>query len=246
MKKFIVLLLYVCNVMSAFSQDWIVSDTVFNFGYLYHKDAPLGFEIGAGGLTLSANLPGSLFNNSGVTGYYEHRKYRYPDPIPEHTVPGFGQISLTYGVKIFTWLRIPLGVSLYATTISYTKGDVVGYSGNTAHDTYTYEIEYRGMGKLDLSHWGFNAGVEFLINPFSASTKISLKAQAVNFKYFFFGAGVSFIDQRSADKRRSYGDHNGNSGATDGGEGGSNRETTRDRDYFSYSAATVRGGSHSH
>jgi hypothetical protein len=243
MKKFVILSLYVCSAVMAVSQDWFVSDAIFNFGYLYNQEAPLGFELGLGGLTFSANFPASLFTGTGITGNYEYSKYSYPDSILGYTVPGFGQISLTYGVKIFNWLRIPVGVSLYAVSISYTDGTVVGYSGNTTHDRYDYEIEYNGIGKLNLSHWGFTAGIELLINPFSASTKVSIKAQAINFKYLFFGAGLSFIEGYSSGKTYSYGNGGGgNSGSTDGGKGGPNQETTRERDYFSYSADTSKGG----
>jgi hypothetical protein len=199
MKKFVILSLCACNAVIAFPQDWFVSDTIFNVGYLYNKEAPLGFELGLGGLAFSASLPDALFKSRGITYNYAYSKYSYPDSIPEYKVPGFGQISLSYGVKIFKWLRIPVGVSLYATSISFA--------------------EYSGMGKLDLSHWGFNAGVELLINPFSGSAKISLKAQTINFKYFFLGAGVALIDGYSAGKGYSY------------------QETARERDYFSYSAA---------
>jgi hypothetical protein len=237
MKKFVIVSLYICSAVIAFSQERFASDTIFSFGYLYHREAPLGFEMGLGGLTFSANIPGSLFTGAGLTRRYE---YSDPiDPVPEYKVPGFGQVSLTYGVKIFSWLRIPVGVSLYGTSVSYTEGAVVGYSGNAGYDRYEYEIEYRGTGKLDLSHWGFTAGIELLLNPFGASTKISVKAQAINFKYLFFGAGLSVVEEYSAGKSYSSG---GTGGDTGGGKGSPNQETNRERDYFSYSDS--RGGNH--
>ncbi|GMO49637.1 MAG: hypothetical protein Pg6C_12460 [Treponemataceae bacterium] len=115
--------------------DFFFSDVGFNIGYLYSPQAPLGGNIGFAGFEYSWGVrPGD---------------------------DTFVQMSLTYGVKIFNWLQIPVGVSAYAD----------GNSGDS---------------------FGFNMGAEFLVNPFSDGMKLSLRASTINFKYYFFGAGLSF------------------------------------------------------
>jgi hypothetical protein len=175
---------------SLYAADFFFSDVVFNFGYIYNPQTPLGFNIGLFGFDLSVSLPAEFFktkpafdSNSFYSGYYLGTEKK-----SEYTSEPFAYTSLTYGIKIFGWLRIPVGISLYAN--SYEK---------TVYSAYYYyadgpvkEYEDVSYSSAALDKIGFNMGVELLVNPFSDTVKLSLRANAINFQYFFFGIGLAF------------------------------------------------------
>jgi transglutaminase-like putative cysteine protease len=137
-------LFFICALLAAgtlHAEEFFFSDVVFNLGYVYSPESSLGFNAGLYGLDFSLSFP----NKAG----------------DDYT--SFSQMSLTYGVKIFDWLQIPVGGSIYADE------------------------------NID-EEFGFNVGIEFLVNPFSDTTKLSLRANTINFKYYFFGVGLAFGD----------------------------------------------------
>jgi hypothetical protein len=157
MKKLILIAVFTVNAFfaqAAYAIDF-VSDVFWNAGYVYTPGTPLGFNIGLFGFDLAYSFP--LINEETDAG----KKYKSE----------FAQVSLSYGVKIFDWLRVPLGVSFYNDALN----------DNPRKST------------VELNKTGFNLGAEIIVNPFSDNWKLSIKAQTINFNRFLAGAGLVYV-----------------------------------------------------
>jgi hypothetical protein len=157
MKKPMLIAVFAVTVLvaqAAYSID-LLSDVFWNAGYIYSPETPLGFNAGLFGFDLAYSFP--LENKDADAS----KKYN----------SDFSQVSLSYGVKLFDWLRVPVGVSLYNDAINDNAG------GNS----------------LELNKIGFNLGAEIIVNPFSNNWKLSIKAQTINFNHFFAGAGLVYV-----------------------------------------------------
>jgi hypothetical protein len=160
MKKKLFLFIFTTIFVPAYSIDW-VSDVLINTGYVFNNNTPFGFNFGYFGVDFSFNYPINKFVN-GEEEYIDGRLF---------TNYGFGQLSLSYGIKILEWFRIPAGISLY---------------GNMNSEKL-----------FNFNNIGFNVGVEFLINIFNDNiNRISIKAQTINFEHFLFGIGWTLVNKR--------------------------------------------------
>jgi hypothetical protein len=160
MKKLILLVPLIANFSAAppaypIELTDFFSDVFWNAGYVYSPENPLGFNAGLFGFDISCSLP--IENEEAGAG----KKYKSE----------FAQASLTYGIKIFDWLRVPVGVSVYNDAVNKSADENISNSGKI----------------------GFNIGAEIIANPFSDNWKLSIKAQTINFSHFLFGAGIVYV-----------------------------------------------------